>query len=178
MKTLKNLFLDELKHDEALWGCEEKHPGPTIALTSASRSKESTSKRNRLNPHQRILVVDDDEDLRRLNTELLANSGYRVDAAPDGALAWDSLRNNSYDLLLTDHDMPKMSGRDLIKKLRAARVVMPVILVSGTTIPLKELRQDPWLQIDATLSKPYTSDELLATVRKVLYDEDVCLGTV
>ena len=117
--------------------------------------------------HQRILVVDDDGDIRRLNTEVLVGSGYKVDAAADGAVAWDILQLNSYDLLLTDHDMPKVTGVELLKKLHAAHMKMPVILVSGT-IPTKELSQHPWLQIDATLLKPYTPDELLATVRKVL----------
>lgn len=117
--------------------------------------------------HQRILVVDDDADIRRLNTEVLAGSGYQVDAAADGAVAWNILQLNRYDLLLTDHDMPKVTGVELLKKLRAAHMTMPVILASGT-IPTKELSRHPSLQMDAMLLKPYTPDELLAAVRKVL----------
>ncbi len=117
--------------------------------------------------HQHILVVDDDGDIRRLNTEVLADFGYTVDAAADGAAAWDILQLNHYDLLVTDYNMPKMSGIELIKKLHAARMTLPVVLVSGT-IPTIELSRHPWLQIDATLLKPYTLDELLATVRNVL----------
>ena len=130
---------------------------------------------SQLNPHYRILVVDDDDDIRRLNTEVPACSGYKVDAAADGAVAWDTLKLNSYDLLLTDHDMPKVTGVELLIKLRAARMVLPVIMVSGI-IPTEKLKQHPWLQIDATLLKPYTSDELLATVRKVLYATDGIAG--
>jgi CheY-like chemotaxis protein len=117
---------------------------------------------------QRILVVDDDGDIRHLNTEVLVGSGYQVDAAADGDLAWKILQLNSYDLLLTDHDMPKVTGVELLKKLRAARMTLPVILASGT-IPMQELSRNPWLQIDATLLKPYTPGELLAAVRKVLH---------
>ena len=124
-----------------------------------------------LNHSRRILVVEDDEDIRRLNAEVLSGSGYKVDAAADGAIAWDTLKINSYDLLVTDHQMPKATGLELLKKLRAARMALPVILVSGT-IPTHELSRHPWLQIDATLLKPYTPDELLATVRKVLYATD------
>lgn len=123
------------------------------------------------NYRQRILVVDDDEDIRRLNTEVLAGSGYKVDAAADGAIAWYTLQLNRYDLLVTDHQMPKVTGVELLKKLHAARKAVPVILVSGA-IPTHELSRHPWLQIAATLLKPYTSDELLATVRKVLYASD------
>jgi CheY-like chemotaxis protein len=129
-------------------------------MTAKGRSQtaELAGKPFQLNPRQRILVADDDGDIRRLNTEALVGSGYEVDAAADGALAWDILQFKRYDLLVTDYKMPK---------LHAARIVLPVILMSGT-IPTEELKRHPWLQIDATLLKPYTSEELLATVEKVL----------
>lgn len=120
------------------------------------------------NPPQRILVVDDDRDIRRLNTEVLRHSGYLVDAAEDGAVAWDALQLNNYDLLVTDNTMPKMSGLDLLKKIHAARLVLPTILVTGEP-PTQELHLQPWLQIEAMLLKPYTFDEFLATVNNVLH---------
>lgn len=130
-----------------------------------------------LDPRKRILVVDDDGDIRRLDTETLVGSGYKVDVATDGAVAWDTLQLSRYDLLVTDYNMPKMSGVDLLLKLHAARMSLPVILVSGT-IPADRLKRHPWLQIDATLLKPYTPEELLATVRNVLYATNgVSLGT-
>jgi CheY-like chemotaxis protein len=139
----------------------------TARNISRTCERAGTPFQRKLN-HQRILVVDDDGDIRRLNTEVLVGSGYQVDAAADGAFAWEILQLNSYDLLLTDYDMPKVTGVELLKKLRAACMALPVILASGT-IPMKELSRHPWLQIDATLLKPYTPDELLATVRKVLF---------
>ena len=144
--------------------------------TSPTDEEMRTPFQRQLNHHrQRILVVDDDGDIRRLNTEVLAGSGYQVDAAADGALAWDILQFNRYDLLVTDYHMPKMSGVELLKKLRGARMALPVILVSGT-MPTNELNRHPWLQIDATLLKPYAPDELLAVVRKVLYATDGISG--
>jgi DNA-binding response OmpR family regulator len=128
-----------------------------------------------LNHRQRILVVDDDEEIRRLDTEALVCAGYKVEAAADGAIAWDVLQFNSYDLLVTDYSMPRMSGIELIQKLHAARMALPVILVSGT-MPTEKLKRHPWLQIEATLLKPYTPDELLATVRKVLHTIDGIAG--
>jgi two-component system, OmpR family, response regulator len=143
---------------------------------SQGNKPAGTPFQRQLNHHrQRILVAEDDDDIRRLNAEVLARSGYKVDAAADGAIAWYTLQLNSYDLLLTDHKMPKLTGVELLKKMRAARMALPVILVSGT-IPTKELSRHPWLQIDATLLKPYTSDQLLATVRRVLYATDGISG--
>ena len=120
------------------------------------------------NVRQRILVVDDDAMIRRLNTEVLNCNGYHVDAAEDGAVAWDAIQENSYDLLVTDHNMPKVTGVGLLKKLHAARLALPVILATGI-FPHEELAEHPWLQIDASLLKPYTVDQLLTTVKNVLY---------
>lgn len=116
---------------------------------------------------QRILVVEDDADIRRLNTEVLTRSGYRVDAATDGGDAWDAISANRYDLMITDNSMPKLTGLELLRKLREGRVVLPVIMATGT-LPEHEFAASPWLIPDATLVKPYTVPELLATVRAVL----------
>jgi DNA-binding response OmpR family regulator len=123
--------------------------------------------RDQANLPQRILVVDDEPHIRRLSAEVLAFSGYQVVAVEDGAVAWDALQLNSYDLLVTDHNMPKLTGVDLVKKLHAAHMALPVILVTGA-LPTEELKRHPWLQIDATLLKPYTVEDLLGTVTKVL----------
>lgn len=108
-------------------------------------------------------MVDDDSDIRQLSTEALAGSGYHVDVAEDGAAGWEALNANSYDLLITDHNMPKLTGIDLIKKLHSARMSVPVILSSGV-ISGEALE----LQLAATLPKPFTLDQLLGTVRQVL----------
>src|ERR1022692_393627 len=83
-------------------------------------------------PPYRILVVEDDPGILSLNTEMLIRSGYHVDAAVNGAVAWDALQLNSYDLLITDHNMPEMSGVELLKKLHAVRMNLPVIMATGT----------------------------------------------
>jgi CheY-like chemotaxis protein len=123
----------------------------------------------------RILVVDDDEDIRLLNASILEESGYKVATAEDGAVAWAALGAECYDLLITDHNMPKLSGIELLNQLHAARKLLPAILVSGA-IPHRELRHHPWLRISAMLLKPYTMAELLGTVARVLRARDVAWG--
>jgi DNA-binding response OmpR family regulator len=117
-------------------------------------------------PHD-ILVAEDDHDMRRLTTEVLTRSGYNVDAAQDGAVAWEILQLKSYHLLITDFDMPKVSGVELIRKARAARMALPVIMVSGT-MPENEIKQNSSLRISATLFKPFGVADLLKTVKEVL----------
>src|ERR1035441_3653861 len=97
------------------------------------------------NPPQRILVVEDDAAIRRLNTEILTCSGYQVDAAGDGAAAWDALQRNNYDLVVTDNDMPKVTGIELIKKLQDTQMNLPVIMATGT-LPDEEFARYPCLQ--------------------------------
>lgn len=123
-------------------------------------------------PPLRILVVEDDAFTRHVNTKVLLRSGYHVDAVEDGAVAWDALQGNSYDLILTDNKMPNVSGVKLIEKLRAARMELPVVMATAT-FPTEEFARHPWLQPDATLLKPYTPDEMLRTVKKVLRETGI-----
>src|ERR1017187_5344654 len=82
------------------------------------RQQLRTMKDNELShegrPTHRILVVDDEPDIRRLNAEVLKSSGYEVDTAEDGKAGWQALQAvshapDSYDLLITDHNMPGLS---------------------------------------------------------------------
>ncbi len=119
------------------------------------------------NPPVRVLVVDDDDNVRHLSAQVLIQSGYRAATAGDGADAWQELQVNSYDLLITDIEMPRMSGVELVKKLRGARVTIPVILASGA-LPTLELDRNAWLQPVALLLKPFSNGQLLETVNEVL----------
>ena len=123
------------------------------------------------NPPQRILVVEDDVDLRRFNAQVLAGCGYQVHAAGDGAAGWEALHSNNFDLLITDHNMPKVTGLELVKKVRFARMTLPVILATGS-LPTEELERHPYLQLAATLLKPFSPRQLLETVKAVLCAAD------
>ncbi len=123
------------------------------------------------NPPDHVLVAEDDIFFRRLNARVLSRAGYEVDTAVDGAAAWQALNTDSYDLLITDNKMPKVSGVELLKKLRAARMALPVIMATGA-LPKKEFTRYPWLQPGAILLKPYAAKEILRTVKKVLREAE------
>jgi len=116
---------------------------------------------------RRILVVEDDDDIRSFNAEALTGCGYHVEAAVDGAKGWEALNASRYDLLITDNNMPKLTGIELIKKLNDAHMAVPVILASGMPHP-----EESELRLAATLPKPFTLEELLGTVKKVLGEAD------
>ncbi len=140
-------------------------------MTGNNKEPANASLQRKTNPPQRILVAEDDVVTLRINTNMLTKSGYEVDGAVDGAAAWDALQLNGYDLLVTDNEMPNVSGVDLLNKLYAAQMTLPVIMVSGK-MPTAELNRQPWLQIDAVLPKPCVVSELLTTVRNVLLAND------
>src|SRR5439155_4854333 len=127
--------------------------------------------RSQTNPSSHILVVDDDGDFRQLSAGALVSFGYRVDVAEDGEAAWKALHANSYDLLITDNKLPKVSGVELVKKLRSAGMTLPVMLASSA-VPTEYLSRNPPLQLAATLLKPFSSGQLLKTVKEVLLAAD------
>ena len=102
-------------------------------------------------------MVDDDALIRQLSAGVLIRSGYQADA-------WNALQLASYDLLVTDHNLRRLTGVGPIQKVQAAHMALPVILMSAA-MPTDELSTLPWLQIDATLRKPFTTGELLDAVR-------------
>ena len=121
-------------------------------------------------PAPRILVVEDDESVRQLNAHVLLRSGYQVDAAEDGAAGWEAVQAKKFDLLITDQEMPGLTGLELVKKVRSARMTLPIILVTAS-LPEEAWERHPWLRLAATLLKPFSPDDLVATVRHALHPD-------
>jgi CheY-like chemotaxis protein len=114
-----------------------------------------------------ILVADDDEGIRYLISTVLTSAGFDVNAASDGQQAWEALLHDHYDLLVTDNEMPRLRGIELIERIREAGMILPVIVVSGT-LPLEQVRGLPLGQIAAVLPKPFDIGKLLDSVRHAL----------
>jgi DNA-binding response OmpR family regulator len=118
-------------------------------------------------PRARILYVDDEPLLRRLGELALVRMGYDVDTAADGAQGWDALQHTHYNLLITDHSMPVLTGLELSRNARVAGMRLPIMMTSGSISAM----EDPvWAQLDiaAFLPKPFAFDALVETVERVL----------
>ena len=103
----------------------------------------------------RILVVDDDKILRRNIKALLKRSGYNVSVACDGSAAWKLLkRNQNFDLIISDTNMPKMNGLALLQQVRAdpRNAQIRFVLMSGhhTHLPDGTRLEDACAKYDAT----------------------------
>ncbi len=109
--------------------------------------------------------------MRRMNEQLLLRSGYHVVAVEDGERGWEALHAGHFDLLITDNDMPRLTGVELVRKLRATDMALPVVMTTGAQ-PTEELQRYPALHITAVLLKPFDKKDLLETVANALLKID------
>ena len=111
----------------------------------------------------RILLVDDFAEIRALIATMLARLGYEVDVAGDGAAGWEAFRSKRYDLLITDNDMPVLTGLEFVRRVRAVPDMLPVIVISGFS-PWDDADVNSLLKPGAFISKPFTFPLLRATI--------------
>lgn len=118
----------------------------------------------------RILVVDDEEQVRGSMVRLLERLGYDVAGVEDGGAALRRVRAHPTDLVITDMQMPGKSGLELLLELRALDPRLPVIAMSGggSSKQLDLLGSAGLLGAVAVVPKPYTVDELVMAVRGAL----------
>jgi len=82
-------------------------------------------------PRSRVLIVDDDEMLARSYARALSAEGYDVETRLDGESAVDAVQTSSFDVVLSDVDMPRLSGVALLERIRACDLDIPVVLITG-----------------------------------------------
>ena len=115
----------------------------------------------------RILVTDDDDDIRTFLKTALEAAGYAVDTALDGEQGSYLARTNDYDLVLLDNSLPKKMGVLVCKEIRQANKHMPIIMISvQSEIPEKIILLNEGA--DDYITKPFSFDELLARIQASL----------
>jgi len=115
----------------------------------------------------RLLIVDDDTEIRELLEFDLSQSGYAVDSAANGFDGLNKALNNNYDLVLLDVMMPKMNGYEVCRNIRKSKPNLPVLLLTAKgTIEDKTNGFD--CGADDYLVKPFDIQEVLLRVRALL----------
>ncbi len=114
-----------------------------------------------------ILIADDDENLRRVLEFQLQEAGYKVLSANDGSEALDVFTTNEVDSVITDLRMPKLSGLELLEKIKALDGEMPVIVVTAfgeveTAVAAVKAGAFDYI------TKPFNRDEILLTLERAL----------
>jgi len=115
----------------------------------------------------RILVADDDKNIRRLFTAVLENAGYTVVTAENGEEALRLLDTERIDLAVVDVMMPVMDGYELTRELRSAREDLPILMVSARQLA-EDRRQGFLSGTDDYVTKPVDEEELILRIRALL----------
>lgn len=115
----------------------------------------------------KILVVDDEQNMRTGLKDNLEFEGYEVDTANDGEQGLKKIFENSYNLIILDVMMPKKSGFDVCKEVRKSGITTPVILLTAKG---EEIDKVVGLELGADdyVTKPFSLRELLARVKAIL----------
>ena len=123
---------------------------------------------------KKVLVVDDEIHIVHVVTIKLRNNGYDVVSASDGAEAYELACSERPDIVVTDYQMPVMTGLELIEKLRQTQATsdIPVIMLTARSFSVED-RQKERLRISKCLSKPFSPKELLRDIEDVLYQQAV-----
>ena len=121
------------------------------------------------NRRRRILVADDEEYIVRVVSFKLESAGYEVVEAIDGADAWSKVRAGGIDLVLTDHQMPLMTGLELAGRINAdpATRHIPVIMLTarGFRLDAEEIVASRIVEL---IAKPFSPRGLLDRIRETL----------
>ena len=118
-----------------------------------------------------ILVIDDDEQMRRTVTRMLQQAGHDVIEAAGGVASIRQFRRNPCAVVITDIVMPDKEGIETIREIRATAPGVRIIAMSGyaaTNMQEHYLRLAEVLGADASLTKPFRVEELLQVLNRVL----------
>ena len=125
---------------------------------------------------KKILIADDEIHIIHVVAIKLRNNGYEVVAASNGAEAYELACREKPDIVVTDYQMPLVTGIELIEKLRANEQTkdLPVILLTARAFAISEELQQK-LSVAECLSKPFSPKELLKTIQDILYQRELAL---
>lgn len=112
----------------------------------------------------KLLIVDDSVDITSILSSFLELSGHEIDKALDGVEAVELLRNNSYDVVITDGEMPRMSGIELCKFIKSDFPATYIIGMSGSFRALNEFKN---VGADVCFSKPFHIDEIENAIENI-----------
>jgi len=115
--------------------------------------------------HERILLVEDEEVVRQLTRDLLSREGYDVVVAAEGEEALELAREQTFDLVITDMVMPKLSGKIVAARLLGEQPNLPIIFISGYA---HDILGEGLGFSEAFLQKPFSAQELSLAVRTSL----------
>ena len=123
---------------------------------------------------KKVLIVDDEIHIVHVVAIKLRNNDYEVISAENGAEAFKLACSEKPDIIVTDFQMPIMTGLELVEKIRGCDDTkdIPIIMLTARSFAIED-QQKEQLQISRCLSKPFSPKELLENIEDILYDKAV-----
>jgi len=121
------------------------------------------------NPNMRVLVVDDFSTMRRIIKNILRQIGFiNVVEADDGTTAWDILNKDKIEFIISDWNMPQMTGIELLRKVRASEEFadMPFLMVTAEA-QQENIIEAVQARVSNYIVKPFTADVMKYKIEKI-----------
>ncbi|MEM3623100.1 MAG: response regulator [Candidatus Bathyarchaeia archaeon] len=119
----------------------------------------------------RILIVDDDENIRKVLTTILEEEGYQIDSAETAKKAIEKTKKNFYNIALIDIRLPDMEGIELLTKMKDTTPRMRKVIITGYPT-LQNAIEAVNRGADAYIVKPFDMDKVLETIREQLKKQE------
>ncbi|HWH71874.1 MAG TPA: response regulator [Candidatus Sulfotelmatobacter sp.] len=114
--------------------------------------------------HKRILLADDQNEVRHSIRLLLSLDQHTVTEADNGREAWEQFHQDHFDLVITDYKMPEMQGNELATKIKQLSPTQPILLITADRGELSPANTP----VDAILDKPFTFGDLRQAIATLL----------
>ncbi|MEL6110072.1 MAG: response regulator [Planctomycetota bacterium] len=117
---------------------------------------------------KRVLIAEDNPGLAKVLSFKFKSCGFDVVTCGDGAKAWDAFQANEIDAVVSDHEMPLMSGVDLITEIRKASSDVPCFMVTGRQLELSKNPQIAELNVADIFAKPFSPGAVVESVNNAI----------
>ena len=119
----------------------------------------------------KILIVEDEEDVRQLLSDILTSGEHEVEVAANGTEGIKMFEQGSFDMVFTDLGMPDMSGWEVAKKIKDINGKVPIVLVTGWNVEIQDDKKKNY-DVNIVIQKPFQVNQVLSSVQAVIGIED------
>jgi PAS domain S-box-containing protein len=115
----------------------------------------------------KILIIEDEDDVRQLLSDILASEGHEVEVASNGNEGIEMFKKNTFDLVFSDLGMPDMSGWEVADAIKRINSRIPIVLVTGWNVEIENAEKGDD-SVDKVIQKPFEVKQVLRTVQEVM----------
>ena len=122
-------------------------------------------------PKPTVIIAEDNPGLARVLTLKLKSSGFEPLTCSDGQFAWEVFQENSVAAILSDQEMPRMTGVELCRRIREINQHVPFLLVTGRKLELDTKKLEDELNIFHVFGKPFSPTKVISVLRQAIVEK-------